>query len=71
MAAQGQWQIMGNEITDEILEAFAVIGTYDDVVDKIKERYDGIATQIGFSIPTRTPDDEERLKDMIRQLKEE
>ena len=61
---------MGAEITDDILDAFAVIGTHDDIIAKIKERYAGIANRIGFSIPTKTPQDSEKLKSMIASLKE-
>ena len=70
MAAEGQWQEMGAEITDDILDAFAVIGTHDDIIAKIKERYAGIANRIGFSIPPKTPQDSEKLKSMIASLKE-
>lgn len=71
MASEGQWQTMGKEISDDILDAFAVTGTYDEIVGKIKKRYLGIATNIGFSIPTNSQEDMERLRNMITSLKEE
>ena len=70
MSVEGKWSEMEAEITDEMLDAFAVSGTYDEIVDKVKDRYGAYATSISFSIPVRTPDDEERLKAMVRELQQ-
>ena len=68
MSVNGQWDVMGDEITDEMLDQFAVIGTYDDIIPKLKASYSDYATSMGFTIPIRGPGDEERLKDMIKEL---
>jgi len=68
MSVEGDWSKMGAEITDEMLEAFAVIGSYDDIVERVKARYGAYATAIDFSIPVRTPEDRERLAVMITKL---
>ena len=68
MAAAGQWNDMPSIITDEMVETFATIGTYDQITGKIKERFGGYATQIGFSIPSDSPEDEDRLREKIRGL---
>ena len=59
---------MGNEITDEMLGAFAVMGTYDDIVEKVKAEHGRYAGLVSFSIPVRSPSDEERLESMVRSL---
>ncbi len=69
MSVEGQWESMSGQITDEMLEQLAVLGTYDDIVDRIKARYGDYATSIGFSVPIRNQDDEERLRDMVKDLK--
>jgi probable F420-dependent oxidoreductase len=71
MSLKGQWDAMPAAVPDDVLEQFVIAGTYDEIVQKIKDRFTGICTRIGFSIPIRTPEDEERLKVMIRQLQEE
>ena len=68
MSVEGQWSEMEAEITDEMLDAFAVSGSYDEIVRRIKARYGPYATSVSFSIPVGTPDDEERLKAMVREL---
>ncbi|MCI0439413.1 MAG: TIGR03617 family F420-dependent LLM class oxidoreductase [Chloroflexi bacterium] len=68
MSVDGRWREMGREITDVMLEAFAVIGDYDEIVNRIKARYGSYASSIGFSIPVNNGEDEELLRDMIRRL---
>ena len=31
MSVDGHWDQMGEQVTDDMLEAFAVVGTYDDI----------------------------------------
>lgn len=69
MSVDDKWSEMGKEITDEMLDAFAVIGTHDEIVGKIKERYGPFANSIGFSIPVKGAEDEARLKSMIAELR--
>ncbi len=71
MSLKGRWEEMPGAVPDEVLEQFVVAGTYDEIVGKIKARFGGICTRVGFSIPTRTPADEERLQAMIRELQTE
>ena len=68
MSIEGRWNEMAGEITDEMLDTFAVVGDYDDIVDRIGERYGRYATSVAFSIPTKTSEDRERLRDLVRQL---
>jgi probable F420-dependent oxidoreductase len=68
MSLKGQWEQMPGAVPDDVLDAFVIAGTYDEIVQKIKDRFEGICTRVGLSMPTRTPEDEERLKSMIREL---
>ncbi len=68
MSVEGKWQEMAARITDDMLDEFAAIGTYDEIIPKIKERSAGLIDRVNFQIPVRNPADEERLKSMIKQL---
>ena len=68
MSVEAKWSEMSGEITDDMLETFAVIGTYDDIVGRIKERFGKYANSTTFSIPVRSPEDEERLRAMVKSL---
>ncbi len=69
LSMEGRWQEMADEITDEILNEFAVVGTYDELVPKIKERYFGIVSTLDFGFGIRGPEDRERLNWMVQELK--
>ena len=61
MSMEGKWPDMPAKITDDVLDKFAVIGTHDEIVGKIKEKCAGFIDRLGFGIPVRSPEDEERL----------
>ena len=68
MSVDGHWSDMPAQITDEMLDAFAVTGTYDEIIPKLKEAVGSYAASMGFSIPVNNPDDEGLLKEMIQEL---
>ena len=41
-SVEGDWQGMADLITDEMLETFAVTGTYETIGRRLKERYAGL-----------------------------
>ncbi len=43
---EGNWNGMARLITDEMLETFAVSGTYEDIGKKLHERYAGLLDRI-------------------------
>jgi hypothetical protein len=52
-----------------MLEEFAIIGTYDELVPKLKARYEGVVTTLDFGFGIRTPEDHERLAFIVQELK--
>lgn len=66
MSKQGKWQEMGDLVTDEMLDVFAVVGEPQNLVSEIKSRYGDIVdrTSGGFGFV----DTEQRLE-MIAQLR--
>ncbi|MGC2755617.1 LLM class flavin-dependent oxidoreductase, partial [Candidatus Binatus sp.] len=57
-AAKGEWVAMAKEITDEMLDVYTVSGTFDDIADKVKQRYDGLLDRVAFYIPYRAGTDD-------------
>src|SRR5439155_1692160 len=47
-AAQGDWSGMASLITDEMLEIYAVQGTFDEVPGLLKKRYSGVIDRLSF-----------------------
>ena len=50
MASRGEWEAMGNEITDEMLEAFCVTSTPETLGMKLKERFDGVVDRLFLNL---------------------
>lgn len=51
LAARGDWAEMPKLITDEMLEAYAVAGTYENIADKVRERFGGLLDRVAFNVP--------------------
>jgi probable F420-dependent oxidoreductase len=68
LAAQGEWQKMPAEISDEMVDTFSVSGAPDEITAKVKERYDGLLDRISPYFPPRTPQDRERWRGLVRGL---
>lgn len=70
MSLKGEWEAMAHEISDDVLEEFAVVATYDDLPRRLKEKFGGVVTRMVYTPDIRGPEDEERVTDIVRQLKE-
>jgi probable F420-dependent oxidoreductase len=51
LAARGQWAEMPKLISDEMLEAFVIVATWDTLADKLHAKYDGLVDRIGLYRP--------------------
>ncbi len=67
MSKKGQWKQMAAQIPDEVLEEFAVIATYDNLVSKLTERFGGQTDCMTLPIPEAIPDSEAR--ELIQEIK--
>jgi probable F420-dependent oxidoreductase len=56
-AAKGDWGGMAGLITDEMLEAFAVQGTYDEIPVLLGKKYRGVIDRLGFYSAMRPGDE--------------
>src|SRR5438034_1390723 len=64
-AAQGDWAGMASLITDEMLEVYAVEGTYDEIPGLLKKKYGGVIDRLGFYAPVRPGADDELRRRLI------
>ena len=68
LAREQRWEEIPGQISDEVMHTFAVVGTHDEIADKIVSRYAGVLDQVGFSIAVENEQDAEKLKGMIRRI---
>jgi probable F420-dependent oxidoreductase len=66
MSKQGKWDDMGLQITDAILDKFAIVAEPDQVIPRFKERYSDLVDRTTFSIPSS---DEGQLASLISEMK--
>ena len=51
MSKRGEWAEMSELISDEMLHAFAVVGTTDEIGGRLRKRFAGLADRVGFYLP--------------------
>ena len=59
---------MAKEITDEMLETYSVSGTWDDIADKVKKRYDGLLDRVAFYMPYKAGANEDAWRHLCKQF---
>jgi probable F420-dependent oxidoreductase len=64
------WSGMGSLITDEMLDAFAVSGTYEDVPRKLRERYAGLLDRISLYQPYLTSVEDTRHAALVKEFRD-
>jgi probable F420-dependent oxidoreductase len=67
LSKMGKWVDMGNLITDEILNTFAVVGEPEKIAPELTTRYGDVISRISFYAPYKA--DPERWLPIIDALK--
>ena len=70
LSRQQRWEEMPQQITDEMLETIAVVGTYDQIAERVWKRYEGVAARVEFSIPVDGPDGRKQLQACVRDIQQ-
>lgn len=63
------WEALPKMISDDVLDKFAVIGTYDVVGKKLVERFGKVVTHSEFSIPVRNEAEREALAGLVKDIR--
>jgi alkanesulfonate monooxygenase SsuD/methylene tetrahydromethanopterin reductase-like flavin-dependent oxidoreductase (luciferase family) len=69
LSRQQRWEDMPPLVSDEMLDTFATVGTYDQIAARIKQRYGGLLTHIEFGIPLHTDADRGQLRELMQDLR--
>ena len=68
LSKQGEWVAMGALITDEILDAFAVVAVPEDIPKAMLARYGGLVDRLSFYAPYRS--NPERWRQVLAGFKQ-
>jgi probable F420-dependent oxidoreductase len=68
-SVEGDWKGMADLVTDEMLETYAVVGSYATIAARLKERYAGLLDRTAFYQPDKQPTlDDPRLPRVIQEF---
>ena len=71
LSVEGRWAEMPELVDDKMLDAFAVVGEYDEIATKFIQRYGGLLNEVNFSMETSSNEDETQLRRIIQQFQEQ
>lgn len=63
-----EWEQIPKLIDDEVLHAYVTIGLYDEIGDRLLDRFGDVVTDIEFSIAVKDDDDRQTLAGLARQV---
>ena len=67
LSVEQKWTEMPKLVSEEMVQAFAAVGTYADIASVIRKRFAGV-NRVMFDIPIRSERDKGTLRDIIRDL---
>jgi probable F420-dependent oxidoreductase len=67
-SVEGDWAGMARLITDEMVDTFAVTGTYETIAAAVQARYRGLLDRTSFYQPYRPGLDDPRLPRVVREF---
>jgi probable F420-dependent oxidoreductase len=71
LSVQGKWTELPKQITDDMLEEWAIVGTYDELPAKLRARAAGAYNSVLLDLPKALLQDEDRVADIVQQLHED
>jgi hypothetical protein len=63
-----RWEELPQHISDDMLETFVTIGTYDTIARKLRDRFGKVVTHCEFSIAVKSDADREILRDLAKDI---
>ncbi|MGC1338325.1 MAG: LLM class flavin-dependent oxidoreductase, partial [Candidatus Binataceae bacterium] len=68
LSVQQKWREMAKLVSEEMVHAFAAVGTYDEIAAVMKKRFAGI-NRLGFDMPAHNDHDRGVLKEILQDLR--
>ena len=68
LTKRGAWDEVANVVDDDVLHAFAIVGTPEEAVEEARKRYGDVATRISITVPGDA--DPERWRELFDRLRE-
>ena len=69
LSREGRWTEMPAQIADEMLEEWAIIGTWDELVPKLRARCGGLFSTLLLDLPAPLRADADRVREIVAALR--
>ncbi|GAB3293609.1 TIGR03617 family F420-dependent LLM class oxidoreductase [Epidermidibacterium keratini] len=69
LSREQRWEEMPAYVDDEMLNTYAVVGTYDQIADKIVDRFGGVLSDVGFSIAVENDEDAATTREILDRVR--
>jgi alkanesulfonate monooxygenase SsuD/methylene tetrahydromethanopterin reductase-like flavin-dependent oxidoreductase (luciferase family) len=56
-------------VSDEMLDAYAVVGTYDEIAAQLRRRYGRLATSLEFAVPPADAGEDGVVRGLVESLR--
>ncbi|MEA2625874.1 MAG: hypothetical protein QOD06_1919 [Candidatus Binatota bacterium] len=57
LSVRGEWEKMPKVVTDEMVETFAAVASYDDLAGAVERRFGGVSDRVALEFPKDAPDE--------------
>ena len=68
LSIEGRWDEMPQHVSDEMMDEFCAIGTWDRIASEMRAKYAGLATVVNFEVEPRNPDEEAQVREIVAEL---
>lgn len=69
LSIEQRWAEMAKLISDDFLERFAIVATWDELPARMAERYGGVNSEVSFDPQIENPDDAAHAREVIERLR--
>ena len=67
LVRDGHWDKLAGQIPDDVLDLFAAVGTFEELAEKVANRFGGISDAIGFEASPQA--DDRAIGDLVGALR--
>ena len=68
LSIEGRWDELPSRISDEMMEEFCAIATWDRLAAEMREKYAGLATVVNLEVEPRNPGEEAQVREIVAEL---
>ena len=68
---EGKWQELPKQISDDMLDEWAVVSTYEELPVKLKEKATGSYNSILLDLPAALRKEEDLVAEIVRKLQQD